>query len=250
MSSLVIALVVLGCLLGGALLGLLIRSALPEHHLSAESKETIKLGTGLIATMGALVLGLMVGSAKGSYDTQKAELTAMSAKMILMDRALAHFGPEAADTRTELKTAGERMLVLLWTDPNADLSAHAPSAAKEQLYDLILTLTPKTDAQKSIQSQALSTAVDIGQTRWLLHQQAGSSIPTIFLVLLVFWFATIFFSIGLFAPINLTVIASIALCAVSVAAALFLILELDHPFSGMIQIPSDTLRNAIAQLGR
>jgi len=251
MSSFAIALIVLGCFFGGAILGLLIRRALPEHHLSPESKETVKLGTGLIATMGALVLGLMVGSAKGSYDTQKGEVTAMSAKIILLDRALAHFGPEATPVREELKAMTGRLLGVLWPDAREPSSpASAPSGSKEQIYDMILALAPKNDAQRSIQSQALTAAVDIGQTRWLLYQQAGSSIPPLFLVLLVFWFTTIFFSIGLFAPVNLTVIGCLVLCAVSVATALLVVLELDHPFAGLIQIPNDTVRSAMAQLGR
>src|SRR5262245_51463439 len=129
MSSFAIALVILGCLLGGALLGFLIRRVLPEHHLSPDSKETVKLGTGLIATMGALVLGLMVASAKGSYDTQKAELTSMSAKIILVDRALAHFGPEATPVREELKMMTGRLLGMLWPDAGEPSSQGPASSA-------------------------------------------------------------------------------------------------------------------------
>jgi hypothetical protein len=250
MSSFAIGLIVVACLSAGAITGFLIRLALPGHHLSTESKDTIKLGTGLIGTMAALVLGLLVGSTKGSYDTQKAELTQMSAKMILLDRALAHFGPEAKETREQLKVAAERMLGVFWRDGNEPSSAASPSAAKERLYDLILSLAPKTDAERSIQSQALSMAVDIGQTRWLLQQQSGSSVSTVFLVILIFWLSVTFISFGLFAPANATVIFTFVLCAFSVAAAVFLILELDHPFSGMIQIPKETLRSALEQLGR
>jgi hypothetical protein len=250
MSSLAIGLIVVASLSTGAIIGFLIRLALPGHHLSAESRDTIKLGTGLIGTMAALVLGLLVGSTKGSYDTQKAELTQMSAKIILLDRALAHFGPEAKDARQQLKLAAGGILGVLWRDANEPSTASSPSISKEKLYDEILALTPKTDAQRSVQNQALGMAVDIAQTRWLLQQQSGSSVSTVFLVIMTFWLSVTFLSFGLFAPLNATVICTLALCAFSVAGAVFLILELDHPFSGMIQIPKETLRSAVEMLGR
>ncbi len=251
MDSIVIGLIVLASLCAGAVLGFLIRRALPEHHLSADSKEAIKLGTGLIGTMGALVLGLMVSSAKSSYDAQKAELTQMAAKIILLDRGLAHFGPETKEIRDQLKLATGRFLALLWPDENpqpAPLSA-AP-APNERIYDLILELKPNDDAQRSLKGHIVSLAFDIGQTRWLLYEQSGSSISVVFIALLVFWLSLIFVSTGLLAPVNGTVIVTLMLCALSLAGAVFLILELDRPFTGMIAIPSETLRHAQAQLGR
>src|SRR5262245_58136884 len=250
MSSLAIGFVVLGCLCAGSLLGFLIRRALPEHHVSADSKDAIKIGTGLIGTMGALVLGLMVGSAKGSYDAQKAELTQMSAKVILLDRALAHFGPKTKEIRDELKLATGRILEQHWPDAKSQAAASVAPGANEGIIDMILELTPNTDSQQSLKSQAVTLAVDIGQTRWLLNQQRGSSISVVFLVLLTFWLSLIFVSTGVLAPVNGTVVVTLFLCAVSLAGAVFLILELDRPFTGMIQIPSETLRQAMEQLGR
>src|SRR5262245_12958831 len=130
MSSLAIGSIVVASLCTGAILGFLSRLCLPGHHLSPESKDTIKLGTGLIGTMAALVLGLLVGSTKGSYDTQKAELTQMSAKVIMLDRALAHFGPEAKEAREQLRLSAEGMLDVFWRDANQPSSASSPSASK------------------------------------------------------------------------------------------------------------------------
>src|SRR5262249_22448420 len=118
------------------------------------------------------------------------------------------------------------------------------------LYDKIQELSPKTEAQRSIQAQLLSMAVDIGQTRWLLFQQAGSSIATAFLVVVIFWLSVVFASFGLFAPANATALITLLLCALSVSGALSLILELDHPFDGLLRISSSPLRNALAQLGQ
>jgi len=251
MSSLAVSLIVFGCVFGGTLVGMLLRSRLPEHHLSAESKEVVKVGAGLIATMSALVLGLMVASAKSAYDSEKSLFTQMSVKIVLLDRGLAKYGPEAKEARDLLKNLVGRMLAQIWPE---DGSRHAdldPRAARaEALYDKIQELSPKTEAQRAVQTQLLSMAVDIGQTRWLLFQQAGSSISTPFLVVVVFWLSVIFASFGLFAPANATTIATLLLCALSVAGALFLIMELDHPFDGMIQVPSTPLRNALDQLGQ
>ena len=99
MSSTTISLIVFACVFGGALLGILLHAVLPQHHLSNETKDIVKLGMGLVGTMSALVLGLLVASAKGSYDAQSAELTQMSANIALLDRVLAHYGPETKETR-------------------------------------------------------------------------------------------------------------------------------------------------------
>ena len=169
-----------------------VREALPEHHLSTESKDVVKLGVALIATMSALVLSLLVASSKSAFDTRSNQLVQASADIILLDRAL----------------------------------------------------------QRSLRSQALTTAQDVGRTRLLLFENLGSSIPLPFLVVLVFWLCIIFASFGLFARRNATVIAVLCVCALSVAGAIFLILELDRSFEGLLQVSGAPLRAALAQLGR
>jgi hypothetical protein len=228
-----------------------LRAALPDNHLTTDSRDVMKLGMGLIATMSALVLSLLVASAKGSYDTQRNELTQMSAGVILLDRVLAHYGPESKNAREQLRRAVAGMRDRIWP---AD-SSHAPqmepaTTGGEGVYDAIQALSPQSDAQRSLQVQALKSVTDLGQTRWLMFEQSGTSIPIPFLVVLVFWLTILFGSFGLLAPRNATVIAILFLSALSVSGALFLILELDQPFQGLIQIPSTSLRNALAQLGR
>jgi hypothetical protein len=100
MSSMAISSIVFACVFGGAMLGMFIRAILPQHHLRSDSKDVVKLGMGIVATLSALVLGLLIASAKGSYDAQSAELTQMSAKIILLDRLLAHYGPETKKRET------------------------------------------------------------------------------------------------------------------------------------------------------
>lgn len=233
---------------GGALIGMWLRTILPEHHLNADTKELVKLGVGLIGTMSALLLGLLVASAKSSYDQRGGELTQMAANILLLDRVMAHYGPATAETREILKTAVARMIVQVWSD-DAKQNVFQSPAGMEVVFDRLQDLVPRTDAQRMLQSQAESIMINFGQERTLLFAQGGSSISTPFLVVVVFWLTVLFVSFGLFAPQNATAIVILIVSAISVAAALFLILELDHPFSGVIQISSAPLRTALSSLG-
>lgn len=248
MSAIGIGLIVLVCVFGGSLLGMFLHTILPEHHLSADSKDVIKLGMGLTATMSALVLALLTNSAKGSFDTQRNELTQMAANIILLDRILAHYGPETKDARDLLKGTVANMINRMW--PEEGSAPLLEPVAAEAFYDKIQSLSPQNEVQRALQGQALKMSVDIGQARWLLFEQGGRSIPMPFLVLLIFWVTVIFLSFGLFAPRNATVIVTLFLCAISVSGAIYLIMELDHPFGGLVQISSASLRSALSQIDK
>ena len=250
MSSTIISLIVFACVFGGALLGILLHAVLPQHHLAADSKDIVKLGVGLVGTMAALVLGLLVASAKGSYDNQSAELTQMSANIALLDRGLALYGPETKETRALLRGAVVRILDQMWSKDGASSSPMAAPSGGEILYEKIQGLSPKNDTQRSIQSQVMSIAVDIGKTRWLMYAQQATSVSMPLLVVLVIWLTVIFISFGLFAPFNATVVSSLLVSALSVSGAIFLILEMYSPYSGLIQISSAPLRAALAHLGQ
>jgi hypothetical protein len=242
--------IVFGVVFGGAVLGMVLRRVLPEHHLSSDSRDVVKVGMGLIATICALVLGLLIASAKSSYDSQRNGLTQLSANVILLDRALAHYGPEAKECREQLRENVAAMIDQFWPENRDQVGQIDPTARSEALYEQLHALSPKTDVQRSLQAAALKFAVDIGQARWLLSAQKGSAIPVPFLVVLVFWLSVLFASFSMFARPNATVVAVLLLCALSVAGAVFLILELDRPFDGLIQLSSEPLRRALAQLGR
>ena len=249
MSSTTISLIVLACVFGGALLGIFLHAVLPQHHLSNETKDIVKLGMGLVGTMAALVLGLLVASAKGYYDAQSAELTQMSANIGTLDRALALYGPETKEIRTMLRGAVVRILDQMWSKDGA--SPAAPIAAGgEILYEKIQGLSPKNDTQRLLQGQALSIAVDIGKMRYLMYAQQATSVSMPLLVVLVLWLTVIFISFGLFAPFNATVVSSLFVSALSVSGAIFLILEMYTPYSGVIAVSSAPLRAALAQLGQ
>ncbi len=252
MSPTVISWVVFACVFTGALFGTVLRRKLPKHHLTEDSKDAVKLGMGLIATMAALVLALLIASAKTSHDMQTTEITEMSADFILLDRTLARYGPETKDVRSLIPVTIANLLGQTWAGDayRTESLDRALGPAAETFYEKIQELEPRTGLQRALYAQTLQISFELGQKRSLLLEQTGSSVPMPFLVVLIFWLALIFTSFGLFAPTNSTVIAVLFACALSVAGAVFLILELDRPFQGLMQISSAPLRNALLHLGK
>ena len=238
------------CVFGGALLGMFLRAALPEHHLSAESKDIIKLWMGLVGTISAFVLGLLIASAMGSYNTQRSELTQMSTNVILLDGVLAQYGPETKEARGLLRRDVATALDRIWLKKSSQSSEEPAKGWTGVVYEIIKIPAPQNGAQRLIQAQALSLALNLAQTRWLMFEQRSSQIPRPFLVILLFWITIIFISFGIFARPNATLIASLFVCALSVSGAVYLILDMDQPFGGLIQVSSAPLRDAISHLGQ
>ena len=249
MAPFEISAIIFICIFAGAMLGMWLNGVLPQHHLNADTKDLVKLGVGLIGTMAALLLGLLVASAKSSYDARSAELTQMAANTILLDRAFAHYGPATGELRGNLKIALAQMIDQVWQKDGPGAGG-LPTQSFGLVFDKVQELTPRSDAQRALQSQAESIMVNLGQERLLLFAQSGSSVSRPFLVIVVFWLTVLFVSFGLFAPRNATATVTLLLAAISVAGALFLILDLDRPFSGLMQISSVPLRNALAVLGK
>ena len=250
MDTITTSLIVFACVFGAALFGMLLRRMLPEHHLSTETKDTVKLGMGFVATMSALILGLLVASAKDSYDKQASGVTQMAAKVIFLDRILANYGPDTKDVRALYRRTVEQVARRMWPDDHSSDSQLDPAASRsEDLIAAIQSLSPKNDLQSALKSQAMSMSFDLGQLRWVEYEQSNSSASVPLLCLLVFWTAILFASFGMFAPNNATVIAALALAALSVAGAIFLMMELRTPFSGLLQIPKTAFIDALAHLG-
>src|SRR5439155_8228843 len=251
MSAIALSGITLVCICGGALLGMFLRSTLAEHHLSGDAKDVVRLGTGLIGTIAALVLGLLIGSAKNSYDTQSTQIKQMTANIVLLDRFLEEYGPETGAVRNLLRRGVVILADRMWRENNSDLAKAAPfeaSAASEAFYLKLQELSTQNDFQRSLQARAIQLSTDIAQTRLLLFAQMGNSIPMPFLVVLIFWLTIIFASFSLFAQPNAIVIGSLFIFALSAAGAIYLVLELGQPFAGLMQISSAPLRNASCRL--
>ncbi|MCM3903201.1 MAG: DUF4239 domain-containing protein [Pyrinomonadaceae bacterium] len=250
MNSSVIALIAFTSIFGAALLAMRLRAALPDHHLGADSKDAVRVGMGLVATMTALLLGLLIASAKGSYDSQKTQVIQIAAKVGFLDRVLAIYGSETVPARELLRRDVESIIPRLWPDKQSREATNPTAAQAQAMYASLQELTPQNEAQRSLKTQALETATDLSKTLWLLSAQKEPSIVTPLLVAVVLWLATLFLSFGLFAPANRTVVAAMLIVALSVSSALFLMLELDRPFDGLIQISSAPMRNVLSNLGQ
>ena len=248
MNAIALSCITFVCVSGGALLAMF----LPGHQLSTEDKDVIRLGTGLIGTIAALVLGLLIASAKSSYDTQSAQIRQLTANIIVLDNLLAQYGPEANAPRNLMRRGIVLLVDRLWRENSSDSAKAAPftaTDASETFYAKLQQLSPQNDAQRSLQARAIQISTDIAQTRLLLFAQAGNSIPMPFLVVLIFWLTMIFASFGLFARPNVIVIGCLLIFALSAAGAIYLILELGQPFAGLMEISSAPLRNALPPLG-
>ena len=251
MNPIAIGSITFACVFAGALLGMFLREALPAHHLSPDAKDVVKLGMGLLGTTAALVLGLLIASAKSSFDTQNDEIKQAAANVLLLDHALAQYGSETKGIRDGIRRGVAVRLAVTWPEEGqARLETPDTTGAIEAIETRVRDLSPQNDSQRALQSRALGLLGDLQHTRWLLFGGAGDSLQTPFLVVLVLWITVIFMSFGLFAPRNATVVAVLVVCAFSIATSIFLIVEMDRPFGGMIRISSAPLRYTLAHLGQ
>lgn len=252
MSSTLVALLVVVCLMGGAMLGLALQSVLPDRHLGSDSKDVVRLASGVTASVAALVLGLLIASANGSFNAQSQEVETAAARIIQLDSVLALYGPEANQARELLRGVVDNAIAQIWrTDepPAGQKPAYRVSGTGNNLLRALHELAPAGETQHTLKAQALSVAGELMQTRLLLFEQAANALPVPLLAMLVGWLTVIFISFGLFAPRNLTVIAALLIAALANAAAVFLMYELNSPFGGLLQISSAPLRTALAPLG-
>jgi len=253
MEPFLIAFIAFISLFSGALFGMLLQNFLPKHHLSNEAKDVVKLGAALISTMAALVLGLLVSSAKSSFDTLNTGLTQSGAKFIVLDTALRHFGPDADGAREELRNSLHAVLGVLWPEEMASrdtVDRDEAANGMQRLFDKVRDLKPATDEQRVVQTHASQMCYEIVQTRWSLIEQEQNSLPTPFIVVLLLWLTALNIIYGIFAPRNRTVIVVFAACAISVSGAIFIIFEMSHPLDGMIKVSSAPLRKALEYIAK
>lgn len=253
MSAITVAVFAFVCIFGGALLGLFIRSRLPDHHLNEASRDVVKLGAALIATLAALVLGLLVSSAKGSLDSISTELTQEGARLMLLDRVLANYGPETKEIREIMRIGVATTIERIWPKDGTgkiDTKAAETSRGMEVMQQKLRELSPRNDSQRQLKSEALQITAQLAQSRWLIIEQTQQALPTAFLVVLLFWLAILFAGFGLLTPPNATILAVLFVCALSVSGAIFLILEMDTPFTGIVKVSGAALQKALEHIGR
>lgn len=245
-----ISLATCGVMLLGAVIGVLLRRWLPDHHLDGHARDIVRLGAGLVGTIAALVLGLLINSASSSYEAQRAEVRQIAANLTLLDAVLDQYGSDAKPVRILLREAVDQMIEGIWHDPKAQArgALYGSGTLASQVYAGLHALPGGTAVTSALATQALQLAVAISQARLALYEQSRSGLPLPILVVLIFWLTVLFASYCLFSPVNPTSAVALVLVALSVAAALFLILEMAKPFSGLMQISSAPILAAVPPL--
>ena len=253
MSSVAVSIAVFVATFAGALAGLFINARLPESHLEGDSKDVVKLVMGLLATLSALVLGLLISSAHRSYELQQQEVQTIGISVFQLDRALMRLGPDAKDARELVRRIVEAELARASANDGMRATIESPLEAQRAaavLFDRIAVLSPGNDMQRIVQQRSLQLLNTLADTRLLLTEQSRGAISWPFLIVLTFWLTILFAGFGLFARRNATVIAALGLGALSVAGAIFLILEMNRPYTGIMQISIEPIRNALTQMSR
>ncbi|ANB76905.1 DUF4239 domain-containing protein [Paraburkholderia phytofirmans] len=253
MNSLVVASIVFVCVSGSGMLGLALRTFLPDHHLSEDSTAIVKLGAGLMATLAALVLGLLIASSKVTFDRLNDEFTQTAATVFVIDRTLADYGPEAKEAREFLRSTYASAVERFYSEGGAgkaDVDAPETLAHMVQFQQKLRELAPRNDMQRMLQSEALARSHDLAEARWILFRPGEGAIPTPFLAVLVLWLGILFAGFGLVSINYRTAFATLFVCALSVAGAIFLIEDIAHPLEGLMQISRTPAQIALSHLGQ
>lgn len=248
MSSVVVGLISLICILGGLLVGFLLQASLPKHHFSPESKEGVKLGAALLSTLTALVLSLLISSAKSALDTTNADIVQIGAQIIMVDHILVSYGPETKEVRNQLRES--LMASLDRILPKDGSTVHGTRAlesgtAMQEVQNKMRELKPTDSEHQALLARALEISNDIARQRWSLIEQMQERLPTPLLAILVLWSAILFVAFGLLSARNWTVITTLFIAAFSVSSAICLVLELSRPLDGFIRASDAPLRKAI-----
>ena len=252
MSSTAAFLASLASILIGAAMGMVLKRALPADLLEGGSKEAIRLGAGFLSTLAALVIGLMIASAKNTYDSQNTNIRQLGTNAVLVDQMLTQYGPEAKAARTLLREIIPSATLRIWQENAAGKgggSAFVVSEMAERFYNAVEGLKPAnpgTDfAEIPHHSAHHRTSAGRGCS---CSPRATNAIPLPFFVVLVFWLVVIFASFSLFAEPGLIVVASTLVFALSVSSALFLIVDLSHPFQGLMQVSNHHLHMVLPKI--
>ena len=230
------------CPLFGAGIGTAVRRRLPEHHLGRDVIDVIKLAMGLMATVVALTLGLLISSANSHHAMIEGEFKKIMASIIHLDEYLQAYGPETREIRARIRHIAARSFKERW--PDEDFGPLGPPLEGEpnrfiEAQRLLVELQPAGEVQRWFRDQALSVSVELANLRWLVISQETATAPLVPIFILIFLSAVaIFGGFSLYAPPNATLLAILVLPALAIAGATFLVVELNSPFHGLLQISS------------
>jgi hypothetical protein len=222
-------------ILGGTILGAVVRSRLPEHHLTGDSKEVIRLATALVATLTALVLALLFAATRASFEHTSASVSRLATDISELDDVLEEYGPEGTAIRKQLRNEVGPLIDAMWRDDAIAAGRTVPAR-------------PKHNSRALSMLRDLQISTDIQQTRLGLLAQPPDSVSTPFMVVLVLWMVFLFTTFSMSAKPNPTLAIVLFVCILSASGAIYLILELGLPFGGLMQVSNDSLREALTPL--
>jgi hypothetical protein len=251
MNSIAVSLVVTLCVFAGGVVGLVLHRIVPKAHMTKETQDVIRLGTGMLSVMASLVLGLLIATAKSNYDTANHDNRSYAAELILLNETLRDYGSTAAAPRALLRQYTAQALRDVWPKPGEGpvmVENRDSGETLEHVREAIRALTPVDTGQRWLQDQALQINLSLLRQRWLLIEQNSPSVRPVVIVILVSWITLLFASFGLNAPRNGTVVVAFLVCAMAIGASIFLILEMDNPFTGTLKIPAEPMVSALAHM--
>jgi hypothetical protein len=248
MEPIVEALLALLLMVLGSTLGVGLRRILPDDHLDTHARDVVRLGAALVATITALVLGLLVNSSYSFFETQRSDVRRVAADLILLDTILDNYGPVALDSRRRLRESTDLFIQQVWNDDISPFNYSPLGTRAHVLFDSIANLPTATPLQRTLHDQAIATTIRIAQSRLDLFERSRAHLPQPMLYVLMLWLTALFASFTLFSPVNPTSIAALILVALCASAALLLILEMERPFSGIMQVPPKALITALPPL--
>jgi hypothetical protein len=248
MNTIIASLSVAACIFCGGMVGLNLHRILPKGHLTPATQDVIKLGTGMLSVLASLVLGLLIATAKTSHDTTDQAIRSYAAELALLNEVLRDYGGEASGPRDLLRDYTQAFLRDGWPkngEHPAVLENEKARGLLEEVRGAIRGLKPIDKAQATLQDQATAINMNLLRQRWLLIEQQGPTVQRVVLVVLVSWVSVIFVSFGLNAPRNGTVMAAFLICALAIGGSIFLILEMDRPLDGVMQVSSWPVEDAL-----
>jgi hypothetical protein len=250
MYALIVSLMATACVFAGGMASVLLHPRLPRSHLSKETQDVVKLGIGMLSVLASLVLGLLIATGKSSSDSTDQQVRSYAADIILLAETLRDYGNDAAKPTGLLRDFTASTLHDIWPEDGSDPNLANPVTGQklEHVREAIRALRPVDAGQRWLQDQALTIVTSLLHQRWQLIEHQGPNVRPVVLLILVSWITIIFASFGLNAPRNATVIAAYIVCSLGIGGAVFLIIEMDNPFQGPLQIPRAPMANALAQM--
>lgn len=250
MNDLQIALVVFACLAAASLGAMLVTPVLPERHRSEETGAVVRLIANIFVVMTSLVFGLMINSARNTYATIDASVHEFGTNIILIDRSLRNYGINARDARESLRAyLNEAIANPARVDDATAARSDTAGAALDAFGNALMAIRPGDEYHADLLADIREQYRRLYEQRWSIVEQSEGGIPMPLIVMLVAWLVLIFGSFGYRAPANRVVVASFLLASALLAGAFYLVLNMDVPFSGPIQISDVPLRRALDQMG-